>query len=101
MFTVSATEGGVYDMTVPEGERIAVRAGDVTGIWYSGADRLGIAYSSCGANAYPESGMMRMSGSMIAESLAVYDVLNIPLKTSNTCQKFSFRAVISQVAIGS
>ena len=86
-------------MTVPEGERIAVRAGDVTGIWYSGADRLGIAYSYCSTNAYPESGMMRKS--MVAESLAVYDVLNIPLKTSNTCQKFSFRAVISQVAIGS
>ena len=88
-------------MTVPEGERIAVRAGDVTGIWYSGGDRLGIAYSSCGANAYPESGMMRMSGSMRAERLAVYDVLNIPLIRSYTCQKFSFRAVISQVAIGS
>ena len=95
MLSMTNVWSNYYKVTLTTGERIAVKAGDVTGIWYAD-DKLGIAYDYCNPDAYPEGSGMRKSSTVLAEDLHAADVISIPLRSSNTCQSISFRAIITR-----
>ena len=95
MLNITKVGGNYYNVTLTPGERIAVKAGDVTGIWYA-YDKLGIAYDYCNPDTYPEGSGMRKSSTVLAEDLHAADVISIPLKSSNTCQAISFRAIVTR-----
>ena len=94
MLNITATGGNYYSVTLTPGERIPVKAGDLTGLWFA-SEALGINYDYCNPDTYPEGGGMRKSSSFLAEDLAASDVVTIPPKTSRTCQAISFRAIVS------
>ena len=98
MFTVSATEGGFYDMTVPEGERIAVKAGDIIAILY-GSDKLGVPFNICQKNKNPESDNVSWFQPLTPDTVEVGKVYNFSYRKSWLCRVFSFRAFVTQVLL--
>ena len=94
MLDITATGGNYYSVTLTPGERIPVKAGDLTGLWFA-SEALGINYDYCNPDTYPEGGGMRKSSSFLAENLAASDVVTIPPKTYGTCQVISFRAIVT------
>ena len=61
------------------------QAGDLTGIWY-GSDRPGIRWTRCDATLFPEAGISKRSGTLNAEKLSMYDVIDFDEELSEADQ---------------
>lgn len=94
MFTITnADVDTLYNMTIANGERIAVKAGDVVAVW-SGSPRWGVTYSDCSVTPYQDSGVVNKKSGFGALGATPYTVETFTNTAS--CYVFSFRAVVSQ-----
>ena len=89
----------VHTMSVPEGERLAVQAGDIIGLRYgpTSATRLGIPYTRCSAVTVPESDNVYWLKT--SEPLTENQVYSFRYSSSSMCRIFSFRAVVNPVSV--
>ncbi|KAL8570785.1 hypothetical protein ACOMHN_006935 [Nucella lapillus] len=96
--SITSNEDRPYTVSVPAAERITVKKGDIIGFYYSPTGRLGLPYTFCNPDSYPESGNIhwwRVGGGTLT-----------PGRTANfrkssgsyRCRIFSLRAVVAQVA---
>ncbi|KAL8570787.1 hypothetical protein ACOMHN_006937 [Nucella lapillus] len=94
--TITSSEPRLYMLEVPEEERTLVQAGDIIGVLY-GADRLGIPYSLCSQESYPESYNVYWSEPLTPDTVLIDDIYSFSYTGgSYLCRTFSFRAIVEQ-----
>ena len=86
----------LYSLNVPEGERIAVKTGDIIAVLY-GAEKLGVTYSHCNGNKNPESNNIYWFEPLTPDTAEQGKVYSFSYTPVWLCRTFSFRAVVKQV----
>ena len=82
-----------HTFRVPEGERIAVKAGDIIAVLY-GSNKLGVPYSHCNGNDNPESDNVYWLEPLTPETAEQGKVYSFSYTSMLLCRIFSFRAVV-------
>ena len=86
----------LYSLNVPEGERIAVKTGDIIAVLY-GAEQLGVNYNHCHRNKNPESNNIYWFEPLKPDTAVQGKVYSFSYTPEWLCRIFSFRAVVTQV----
>ena len=86
----------LHTFTVPEGERIAVKTGDIIAILY-GTEPLGVTFSICDKKRNLESHNFYWFEPLTPETAEQGKVYSFKYKANWFCRVFSFRAVVTQV----
>ncbi|XP_076465381.1 uncharacterized protein LOC143297094 [Babylonia areolata] len=98
---VNITSNGarLHSLEVPATERIAVRKGDIIGFLF-GKDMLGIPYTLCSQESFPEYYNIYWFEPLTPESALVGEIYGFTSSTGSwLCRIFSFRAIVEQAQL--
>ena len=88
----------LHTLPVAEGERIAVKTGDIIAVLYgSNSDKLGVPYSLCNSDDDPEADNVQWFEPLTPDTAEQGKVYSFSYSSGWLCRTFSFRAVVTQV----